>query len=245
MQLETNFYEKLHAQNAEYGLSRYDVPRLLAASAFRRWLRRANRSQTRLLEIGCGKGQFLLDLTGSLRARAQVGFSRVAAVDLVRAPGNVLDQVSPPPELFQQSVDGVALPFPDESFDLVTCNHILEHLFQTEHLVREIRRVVAKDGLAVISVPNTAAWMNRIALLFAGQPLGSEVGTESIAYGFWPRFLAHRLDRFQPSGHIRDFTPRSLRDLAVHCGFKPAGWWAQNGGVIPTLARNLGIFLER
>ena len=245
MQIEADFYEKLHAQNPEYGLSRYDVPGLLAAPSFRRWLERTGKAKVRLLEIGCGKGQFLLDLTEALRTRAQVQLARVAAVDLVQAPANVLDRVSPKPELFLQNVDGVKLPLADRSFDLVTCNHVLEHLFQTEHLLREIRRVLTEDGLAVVSVPNMAAWMNRVALLFAGQPLGSEVGTESISYGFWPRLLARRLDRFRPSGHIRDFTPRSLRDMAIHCGFKPAGWWAQNGGLFPTLTRNLGILLER
>lgn len=173
-----------------------------------------------------------------------MSLARVAVVDLVRAQPNVLDRIAPRPEFHQQSVDGQALPFPDASFDLVTCNHVLEHVFKTEHLLREIRRVLQPAGLAVISVPNTAAWMNRLFFLFGGQPLGSEVGTESITYGFWPSFLKGRLARFDPSGHIRDFTPRSLRDLSVHCGFRHAGWWAQNGGLVATLMRNLGIILE-
>lgn len=244
MQVEAKFYERLHATDTGYGLARYDVPRLLGTAPFRRWRERMRDGRVRLLEIACGKGQFLLDLTTALKSTCQLTLGRVAVVDLVRASNNVLDQVSPRPEFNQQSVDGTKLPFPDGSFDLVVCNHVLEHLFQTENLVREIRRVCAAGALAEISVPNTAAWMNRLAFLFGGQPLGSEVGVESVAYGFWPGFLQGKLAQFNPSGHIRDFTPRSLRDLTTACGFRHAGWWAQNGGPIPTLGRNLGIVLE-
>src|SRR5581483_3094566 len=111
--------------------------------------------------------------------------SRVAVVDLVKAENNLLGEIKPTVEFFQQSVDGQDLPFPDGTFDFVSCNHVLEHIFRTEKFVREIRRVLQPQGLAVISVPNTAAWMNRIAFLVAGQPLGSEVGAESVTYGFW------------------------------------------------------------
>jgi 2-polyprenyl-3-methyl-5-hydroxy-6-metoxy-1,4-benzoquinol methylase len=244
MQVESKFYETLHSSNPQYGLSRYNIGCLLSSAARCGWLDRVKASKLRILDIGCGKGQFLLDLTTGLRSSAQVSFERVAVVDLVKTSGNVLSQIKPQPEFFQQSVDGQKLPFAGASFDLVTCNHVLEHLFQTEFLVREIRRVCHPDGLAVISVPNCAAWMNRIAFMFGGQPLGSEVGTESIAYGFWPGFLKDRLNQFSPSGHIRDFTPRSLRDLTSACGFKPTGWWAQGGGIFPTLKRNLGIVLK-
>jgi SAM-dependent methyltransferase len=244
MQVESRFYERLHSQHEEYGRNIYDVPRLLAMPSFRRWLKRPDVKNLRVLDIGCGKGQFLLDVTEALRNQHQAEIARVAVVDLVRTENNLLDRISPPPEFFQQSVDGQKLSFADASFDLVSCNHVLEHVFETEKFLREIRRVTQPGGLAVVSVPNCAAWMNRIAFFFAGTPLGSEVGTESVTYGFWPGFLQHKLKRFEPSGHIRDFTPRNLRDLTTACGFKFAGWWAQNGGLIPTMKRNIGILLQ-
>jgi SAM-dependent methyltransferase len=246
MQIESKFYDRLHRKDASYGKNVYDVPRLMAAPAFGRWLARNQpaKTQLRVLDIGCGKAQFLFDVTSALRQKHQAGFKRVAVVDLIRAEGSRLPEISPTPEFFQQSVDGQKLPFEDASFDLVSCNHVLEHVFETEQFVSEIRRVLQPGGLAVLSVPNCAAWMNRIAFLFGGQPLGSEVGTRSVTYGFWPRFMQDRLKQFDPSGHIRDFTPRSLRDLATACGFNYAGWWAQDGGIIATLQRNIGILLE-
>lgn len=246
MQIESKFYDRLHRSDAGYGRNVYDVPRLMRQASFQGWLGRKEnvKSRLRVLDIGCGKGQFLFDLTDALKQTRQAAFARVAVVDLIRAEGNRLGEITPVPEFFQQSVDGEALPFTDGSFDFVSCNHVLEHIFETEKFLKEIRRVLQPDGLAVVSVPNCAAWMNRIAFLFGGQPLGSEVGTQSVTYGFWPGFLQDRLKQFSPSGHIRDFTPRSLRDLTAACGFTPAGWWAQNGGLIATWQRNLGILLE-
>ncbi|MCE9613630.1 MAG: class I SAM-dependent methyltransferase [Lentisphaerae bacterium] len=245
MQVGAAFYERLHAQGAEYGRNRYDVARLIAAPAFQSWLRRVDKLQLRSLDVGCGKGQFLFDLVQTLRDRHGANFSYIAVVDLVKVvKGSLLDSVSPAPEFFQQSVDGQELPFVDAQFDFVSCNHVLEHVFQTEHLLREIRRITKPDGLVVISVPNCAALINRLCFLVGGQPLGSEVGTESITYGFWPRFLQNRLQPYDPSGHIRDFTPRGLSDLARACGFRPAGWWAQHGGMVATWMRNIGILLE-
>ena len=244
MQVESKFYERLHDKDVTYGKNVYDVPRLMGTAAFRRWLQRAGKSNLRVLDIGCGKAQFLFDVTEALRNQHQARMTRVAVVDLVRAEGSMLEKITPKPEFFQQSVDGQKLPFADASFDFVSCNHVLEHVFETEQFVREIRRVIQPGGLAVISVPNCAAWMNRIAYLFGGQPLGSEVGTESVTYGFWPGFMKDRLKQFSPSGHIRDFTPRSLADLTAACGFKPANWWAQDGGLFPNLMRNIGVVLE-
>jgi SAM-dependent methyltransferase len=249
MQIDRAFYERLHSENDLYGRARYDVHRLLGGRAFRDWSARFSDREVRLLDIGCGKGTFLLELSRSLAGRYGLRIHQVTAVDLVKAEPNVFREIVPPLEFHQRSVDGgEALPFAAGAYDLICCNHVLEHIFETEKFLREIRRVLSKDGLAVISVPNIAAWMNRIAFLFGGQPLGSEVGTERVTYGFWPAPLKERLSSFSPSGHIRDFTPGGLRDLALACGFKQVGWWAQNGGLFiamnPKLGRNLGILLE-
>ena len=156
MQIESKFYDRLHRNDAGYGKNVYDVPRLMRASAFQQWLERneKNKSQLRVLDIGCGKGQFLFDITQALKQKHQAGLAHIAVVDLIRAEGNLLGQISPTPEFFQQSVDGEKLPFADASFDFVSCNHVLEHIFETEKFLREIRRVLKPGGLAVISDPN-------------------------------------------------------------------------------------------
>jgi len=248
MRIDRSFYERLHSENGAYGMAQYDLGRLTGARSFQKWTKLAGGKALRVLDIGCGKGQFLLDLTSALQGRFGLHLQRVTGLDLVQADPNVFDSITPEFEFVQASVEGEPLPFEDGTYDLVCCNHVLEHIFETEHLVRQIRRVLTVDGLAVISVPNVAAWMNRIAFLFGGQPLGSEVGTEKVTYGFWPQRLKGRLEAFSPSGHIRDFTPGGLRDLMAACGFKHVGWWAQNGGVLiglnPKLGRNLGILLQ-
>ena len=54
-------------------------------------------------------------------------------------------------------VEGTKLPFPDESFDVVVSNHVIGHVggrsAQLDHL-REIHRVLRRDGLAYLAVPN-------------------------------------------------------------------------------------------
>lgn len=166
-----------------------------------------------------------------MEQRWKIKADRVTGIDLVQSTNNVFNEI-PNFEFSLHDTDGNPLPFKDSSFEFISCNHVLEHVFETEKLVREFNRVLASDGLCIISVPNIAAWVNRVLFIFGGQPLGSELGTEKTTYGFWPASMQKRLERFHPSGHIRDFTPRGLQNLAEHCGFKVVGWWPQSHGFI-------------
>lgn len=45
------------------------------------------------------------------------------------------------------------MPFPDGSFDLVIANHILEHVDNVERALAEIRRVLVREGRAILQTP--------------------------------------------------------------------------------------------
>lgn len=88
-----------------------------------------------VLDVGCGRGHLL-------EAYRSHGFD-VSGVDLV----NNLDD---PGITFHQG--GIeSLPFPDNSFDLVTCSHTLEHVINLAQAVAELKRVAAKQ--LIICVP--------------------------------------------------------------------------------------------
>jgi SAM-dependent methyltransferase len=71
----------------------------------------------------------------------EVGFARYVCGDLA-GDGNAV-----------QSLDVTALPYPDESFDLVICNHVLEHVPDDGKAMRELRRVLTPTGIAILQVP--------------------------------------------------------------------------------------------
>lgn len=45
------------------------------------------------------------------------------------------------------------LPFPSGSFDLVVCNHVLEHVVDDQRAMRELRRVMSVSGCLLVQVP--------------------------------------------------------------------------------------------
>jgi SAM-dependent methyltransferase len=49
--------------------------------------------------------------------------------------------------------DGKHIPFPDESFDSLFCSEVLEHVFDPERMLPEIRRVLKRDATVLLTVP--------------------------------------------------------------------------------------------
>jgi SAM-dependent methyltransferase len=45
------------------------------------------------------------------------------------------------------------IPFPENTFDVVLCNHVLEHVNDDLQAMREIRRVLRPGGFAILQVP--------------------------------------------------------------------------------------------
>jgi len=110
----------------------------------------ADGQRRKLLDIGAGNGGIAHAL-----AHHPQHVLEVTAVDQ-------LDQRQQSEGYDFVAVDSPALPFADETFDVVVSNHVLEHVgeraAQCLHL-SEIRRVLSRDGLAYLAIPNRWALM--------------------------------------------------------------------------------------
>jgi SAM-dependent methyltransferase len=102
------------------------------------------------------------------------------------------------------------LPFEDRAFDAIFCGEIIEHLVDPDHLLDEIARTLTPDGICVLTTPNLASWVNRIALLLGWQPFYTSV---SLRYEVGrPRFL---VSDYGCRDHLRLFTLPALRKLLM------------------------------
>jgi SAM-dependent methyltransferase len=100
---------------------------------------------TRILDIGTGAGVAAAALAGAAGPRGKVTAVDVQDMRLVREGFDF------------RLIDGLSLPFPDDSFDVVVSNQVLEHVGDEDrqlfHL-REIRRVLTEKGYAYLAFPN-------------------------------------------------------------------------------------------
>ena len=63
-------------------------------------------------------------------------------------------------------------PFADETFDVVVATEVIEHLYNPEGAVKEIYRILRKDGMLIGSVPNEYHLRKRIEILFGKDVFG-------------------------------------------------------------------------
>ena len=114
---------------------------------------------SRVLDLGCGDGE-LLALLGRERGCSGYGIE----ID----DGNVLACHRRGVNVIQLNLeDGLAL-FEDHSFDVVLQLDTLQHLKNTERMLRETARV---GRVGIVSFPNFAHWPNRLQVATGRMPV--------------------------------------------------------------------------
>lgn len=110
----------------------------------------------RILDIGAGRGELLGLLLRSLPARAFACDYQPGSFALPAVP---IEQVD---------LNTDALPYPGDSFDLVTCSEVIEHVENYYLLLREAYRVLKKGGLLVVTTPNVLNMKSRLRYFASG-----------------------------------------------------------------------------
>lgn len=98
---------------------------------------------TRVLDLGSGRGSFDAPPSDLCIVRADIKVPKVTCDGFVACSAS-------------------RLPFGDESFRAVILNHSLEHFEDLAACVREIARVLEKDGFLYVAVPDASTFTDRV-----------------------------------------------------------------------------------
>jgi SAM-dependent methyltransferase len=172
-----------------------------------------------LLDVGCDDGAW----TETVRRRIGIRRQQVHGLELVddraalaRARGfdvRTADLDEP-------------WPFEDASFDVVHANQVIEHVVRLDHFVSEIRRVLARAGVAVICTENLASWHNVAAVALGYQPFS--LTNVSSVRRIGNRFALHAGEpssRGESWQHVHVLTLAGLRDVFAAHGFDIVSSW--------------------
>ncbi|MBL0090700.1 MAG: methionine biosynthesis protein MetW [Ideonella sp.] len=172
---------------------------------------------SRVLDLGCGGGELLAHLRD---ARGCTGYG--VEID----DQNVLACARRGVNVIQLNLEeGLAL-FEDGSFDVVLQLQTLQHLRNTERMLRETARV---GRLGILSFPNFAHWPNRMSVLRGRMPV-----TKALPYQWYD------------TPNIRVGTFADFEVLAQRNGLRILDSFGLNGGEPvrrwPNLRASVAVF---
>lgn len=146
----------------------------------------------KILDVGCWDGTIAAILRDGGNSVKGVEISD-KAIELAKAKGL---------EVFKADLTGNWAKGINEKFDLVMAGEIIEHVFDTDLFLQNIKKVLKKNGELIVSTPNVASLGRRLMLLFGKSPN--------------LEFTARNYD----SGHVRYFTLETLCTLLKQNGFR-------------------------
>lgn len=98
--------------------------------------------QGKVLDIGCGTGEFLNALTKN-------GFNSFGIEPNIMARNQAVKNY-----LLDIKEEREILNFQNSSFDVISMWHVLEHVYNLDDRVEQIKRILKPDGVLVVAVPN-------------------------------------------------------------------------------------------
>lgn len=99
-----------------------------------------------VLEVGCGNGQLWID-----NAKKIPNSTHIVLTDLSKGMVDIVNERIDSNNITALEADACNLPFEDNSFDLVLASHMLYHVGDLDIALKEITRVLKKDGVFIAS----------------------------------------------------------------------------------------------
>ena len=166
----------------------------------------------RVLDIGCGEGRHTIRAcqeSGAVCIGGDFGYDNLIATKGKLEFHEGLDDLSCR-NWALSAMDITALPFRDNSFDVVICSEVLEHIPDDEKAVSELIRIVKPGQILAVSVPR--AWPEWICWQLSDEYHNVNMGHVRI------------YSKKEITGKIRDKGPKYLGCHYAHSIHSPY-WW--------------------
>jgi demethylmenaquinone methyltransferase/2-methoxy-6-polyprenyl-1,4-benzoquinol methylase len=205
---------------------RYDLlNHLLSFNIDRLWWRRTagqfagilNKPQARVLDLCCGTG----DMTFALNRRGKS--ADIVGADFSHAMLLRASEKSAGTALRWVEADALSLPFPAETFDLVTSAFGFRNLADYDAGLREIFRVLKPSGEAgILDFGEPGGWMGKMYRLYFKRVLPA-VGTWISGVKGPYAYLPASVERFP--------APEEMQRRMLSAGFREASWTPYSFGI--------------
>lgn len=163
----------------------------------------APRSKTTptLCDVGCGSGQAMSEFK-------QAGYD-VVGIEPDASARNLASRIG---TVFEGTAEALPDAIADRQFDVVFLSHVLEHCIDPAAALRNVKRLLAPGGTAILEVPNNAAigfQMFGPSWFFADIPRHLQFFTETSLRKALSR-AGLRVTRAIYTGYARQFSPEWL-----------------------------------
>lgn len=148
-----------------------------------------------ILDLGCSKGEISSYIKRKLNANVIGADFSEEALKEARKRGI---------ECYNIDIEN---PLPKNwanKFDAVLLSEVIEHVFDTDFVIKEIKKILKPNGILVITTPNTCRLPYRGLMVL----------------GYAPRSACEYRATGKEAGHIRSFDIHRIRILLEENGFK-------------------------
>ena len=207
---------------------RYDLlNHVLSFNVDRLWWRRTagifasilSRPDTRVLDLCCGTG----DMTFALQHRAKESGAKIYGADFSHAMLQRAYQKSAGTSLTWIEADALHLPFPDQSFDLLTSAFGFRNLADYDAGLREIARILRPGGeCGILDFGEPRGMAGKLYRIYFKHVLPS-IGTLISGVRGPYAYLPASVERFPP--------PDEMLTRMKQAGFREAAWTPYTLGI--------------
>lgn len=175
--------------------------------------RRLAPSAKKVLDVACGAGYFPAKLAGVYGNQV-----KIYGTDLSDVALKLAEELCPGMEF--KLAPAESLPYEAETFDAVTCLGSLEHFLDIPASLKEMSRVMKKDGMMLVMIPNIMWYKDILSVLFTGaRKTRNQTHERFASLGEWAQLFEScgmKVDRtVKYNGIARRPLKQLLKDLLI------------------------------